>query len=309
MTTSGRTVLDEIVERKRQVVEAEKTRCSLADLKKRLADAPPVISFSKAIKQAFGLIAEIKRKSPSQGPMRHQNVAEIASLYQASEVVRAISVLTDCDYFDMNIEALAQVRALTKKPILRKDFILDEYQVYEARANGADAVLLMANVLTDQAQLNGLFDLSVGLGMDVLYECRSPEDISRAPKGTTIYGINTRKMQSAKVLGFNFRYAVSRLFGRFSTVDKSIELDTLNLVGEIPSHALKVAESGLSAHKIAEVRHVYQYNAALVGTAMLNSPHGVQWSLNEFERAIKASKRLVVPASVRHASRHHPVPV
>jgi indole-3-glycerol phosphate synthase len=288
---TGRTVLDDILDRSELKLAADKSRCPLADQKKRVQDAPPVVSFYKALKQSFGLIAEIKRRSPSLGEMLYQDVAEIARQYQASDVVRAISVLTNRDDFGMSIEDLAQVRALTKKPILRKDFVFDEYQVYEARANGADAVLLMAGVLTDQAQLTGLFELSKGLGMDVLYECRSKEEIDRAPDGVTIYGINSRKMHAKKVFGVS-RYTIARIKRFFGMNDQSVQLNKLNLVSELPPQSIKVAESGIDPDQIARVRHILHYDAALIGTAILTAPQGVQWSLNQFATALKASKRL-----------------
>src|SRR6478672_9874651 len=144
--------LDEIVARKEQELAAAKRVCDLARLKQMLRDAPPVRSFSGALRTGFGLIAEIKRKSPSGGDMRRENVEAAPAAYGASNAVKAVSVLTNTVDFGMSIEELQRVREVVKKPVLRKDFIFDDYQVYEARAFGADALLLMVNVL-DRAKL------------------------------------------------------------------------------------------------------------------------------------------------------------
>src|SRR5262245_21348888 len=138
-----RTILDEILVDARKALAEAQQRLSLAELKKRIQDAPEVRSFKTALQRSFGLIGELKERSPSHGPMRRQNVDDAVQAYERSGIVRAISVLTNSTYFGMNMERLASVRARGTKPVLRKDFIFDEYQVYEARAFGADAILLM----------------------------------------------------------------------------------------------------------------------------------------------------------------------
>src|SRR6266496_5701858 len=140
--------LDEIVERKRNEIAAAKKLRDLDTLKRMVADAPPLRSFSNALSNGFGLIAEIKRRSPSGGEMRRENVERAPDAYAKSPVVKCVSVLTNSTDFGMSIDDLPKMKAQIPKPILRKDFILEEYQVYEARAFGADALLLMANVLT-----------------------------------------------------------------------------------------------------------------------------------------------------------------
>jgi indole-3-glycerol phosphate synthase len=295
------TILDEIVQRSEQRLASDKSRIPLEDMRKRAADMPPVISFSKSLRRSFGLIAEIKRRSPSQGVMRHQDISTIARAYQASSVVRAISVLTNRDDFGMSIEDLAHVRTLTQKPILRKDFIFDEYQVYEARAFGADAILLMANVVSDETQMRDLFHLAQGLGMDVLFECKSKEEIGLVPSGAVVYGINSRKMAAKQVFGINIPYLRGRVLGWLGFhLDASVKLVTLKLVLDLPNSAIKVAESGLDATRIAMVRDSLHYDAALVGTAILNSSQSVELSLNEFASALSIGKR---SARIRRAGR------
>src|SRR5204863_3331827 len=138
----------------------------LGDLKKRLVDAPPRISFAKALRGGFGLIAEIKERSPSMGRMKPENVAAAPQVYKKSKVVKAISVLTNRSHFGrtMTMDKLRKIKIATEKPVLRKYFIFDKYQVVEARAFGADAVLLMANIL-DKDELAKLFETASELGM------------------------------------------------------------------------------------------------------------------------------------------------
>lgn len=275
------TILDDIVDRVKQRVAADKIRRPIGELKKRIANTRPVVSFSNSISGRFGLIAEIKRRSPSQGMMRHQGIFEIAQIYQDHSLVRAVSVLTNRDDFDMHIEDLAKIRGLVSKPILRKDFIFDEYQVYEARAFGADAILLMANILTDQSRMRGLFDLSKELGMDVLFECRNLKEIDSIPLGAKIYGINSRKLKARKLFGFS-RYSLARMLRPMGVPDRSIQFPVFDLVNYIPKGALKVAESGLVPREIGRIRDTYHYDSALIGTAILNATEGVKAALDAF---------------------------
>src|SRR5258705_6273115 len=126
--------LEEIVERKRGEIEQAKRARGLADLKGMIPDAPPVRPLAAALSNGFGLIAELKRRSPSGGEMRTENFEQAPRAYAESFAVKAVSVLTNTTDFGMSIEDLMRVRNVVPKPILRKDFILEEYQVYEARA-------------------------------------------------------------------------------------------------------------------------------------------------------------------------------
>ena len=156
-----------------------------------LPDAPS----HGALAASFGLIAEIKERSPSVGPMRAENVTDAPDAYDESPIVAALSVLTNAHHFGMDIERLAAIRSRVTKPVLRKDFMIDEYQVREARAFGADAILLMANVL-DAPRLAGFHDLARELGMEVLFEVHTEEEIALLPTDARIVGINSRKFKS-----------------------------------------------------------------------------------------------------------------
>ena len=160
------------------------------------------------------------------------------------------------------------------KPILRKDFIFEEYQVYEARAFGADALLLMVNVL-ERDHMRRLFDLSQELGMDVLFEAHTKEEIEAIPEGARLYGINSRKFKAS-----------SQTFANSTKgPDLSVEFDTFSLINHLPKHAIKIAESGVAPAQLAGVMSL-GYDAVLVGTSLLKAASGVESILNDFAQAV-----------------------
>ena len=266
--------LDEIVARKKDELAAAKRARDLDTLKGMIRDAPSVQSFSGALRSGFGLIAEMKRKSPSGGDMRRENVDAAPGAYARSKAVKTVSVLTNTVDFGMSIEELQRVRSIVKKPVLRKDFIFDEYQVYEARAFGADALLLMVNVL-DRARMKQLFELSRELGMDVLFEAHTKEEIDAIPEGAVLYGINSRKFKASPEV-----YAGSR-----KGPDLTVELDTFSLINHLPEGVIKIAESGVGPAQVNDVMKL-GYDAILVGTSLLKAPQGVERMLQEFEEAL-----------------------
>ena len=212
-------ILRAIVERVGQDLRTWQEKESQAELAARIRDLPPTKSFAGAITGEFGLIAEIKRKSPSVGPMRNHDVDAIAGTYEKSPVVRAISVLTNADDFGMTLHDLANVRALVSKPLLRKDFIFDPYQVFQARAYGADAILLMANLVTREG-LRELSALAESLGLDVLFETHAKSDIAKLPVTAKICGINSRRFTAGKWRS-RFDYFMSRLSGTDRSIDRA----------------------------------------------------------------------------------------
>jgi indole-3-glycerol phosphate synthase len=269
-----------MVDVRAEVAEAQRRR-PVAELQRRLADAPPPRSFPASLRSSFGLIAEIKDRSPSQGPMRAENVAAAPAAYEQSPIVRGLSVLTNATHFGMNIERLAAIRAVVTKPILRKDFIFDDYQVIEARAFGADAILLMANLL-DAGELRRLFDLAQTLGLDVLFECHDLAQIQAVPAGAKIYGINSRTFASDAAL-----YEASRQHRAAGGKDDfTTDLRQFDLISHLPPGALKVAESGVSAGTVARLRDSLGYDAALVGTSLLLAKEGAAAELKSFETAL-----------------------
>ena len=272
-----KTILDEILADVRVEVAAAKQAVPIAEIRARLADAPPTRDFAEALGQGgFGLIAEIKRCSPSVGPMREENVDAAAATYAASSHVRAVSILTNRTHFGMGVEDLARLRAALPQPVLRKDFFIDDYQILEARAHGADAILLMANVL-DATQLRDFHQLALELGMEALFEIHTLDEIALLPKSAHVVGINSRKFKSTS--GFVGSTGSSQK-------DFSLEMSVFDLVTHLPAGCLRVAESGLAPETIASVSS--KFDAALVGTSLLRDPRGLAACLADFERAIEA---------------------
>jgi indole-3-glycerol phosphate synthase len=265
------TILDRILADVREEVAGARRLRPESDLRGMIADAPPVRPLSGALEQGFGLIAEIKGCSPSVGPMRAENVAEAPIAYEESASVRALSVLTNSRHFGGSMERLSSIRNQVSKPVLRKDFIIGEYQIREARAFGADAILLMASVL-DAARLQGFHELALELGMDALFEVHDEAEVAALPKSARIVGINSRR----------FKAPVGSTGS--SEKDFSIRLDTFELVDRLPEGTIRIAESGLDAGNIASV--ATRFHAALVGTSLLRDPAGIRAGLSAFEEAL-----------------------
>ena len=279
MASSSPTILDRILVDVSVEIDGAKRLRSLADLRAMIADAPPVRRLDAVLESSFGLIAEIKACSPSVGTMRAENVAEAPHAYEESSAVKAISVLTNERHFRGSMERLQEIRSLVSKPVLRKDFILEEYQVREARAFGADAILLMASVL-DAARLKGFHELALELGMESLFEVHDEEEVSALPAQALIVGINSRRFKAPEE---SAGFAAVGGAGS-SEKDFSIRLDTFDLVDRLPEGVIRVAESGLDAGNVASVAE--KFHAALVGTSLLRDPEGIRAGLSAFEEAL-----------------------
>lgn len=279
MATTALTILDRILADVRVEIDGAKRLRTHADLRAMIADAPPVRPLAEALARSFGLIAEIKACSPSVGPMRAENVAEAPVAYEESPAVKALSVLTNERHFGGSMDRLREIRAAVSKPVLRKDFILEEYQVREARAFGADAILLMASVL-DAARLKGFHELALELGMEALFEVHDEEEVAALPAQARIVGINSRRFKAPE------ESAGFAAVGGAGSSDKdfSIRLDTFDLVDRLPPGAIRVAESGLDAGNVATVAE--RFHAALVGTSLLRDPAGIRAGLAAFEEAL-----------------------
>ena len=283
------TILDQILVDVRKELALAQSHRPIPELKRRIADAPRVRPLRPALQPRFCLIAEIKERSPSHGPMRRQNIDEAPRAYEQSRLVQGISVLTNESHFGMSMERLFQVKAETTKPVLRKDFIFDPYQVYEARAYGADAILLMANLL-DPEEMHTLYDLALELGMDALFECHTRQQIEQVPPHAVIYGINSRTFDARKNTFGVGRYALSSLLGRLgSEKDLTIDRERFELGQHLPSTAIRVAESGVHPETITVLRDRLGYHAALVGTSLLTATDGVALELSRFEQALQPS--------------------
>jgi indole-3-glycerol phosphate synthase len=284
---TSKTLADIIADTKVEVA-ADSVREPLSELKRRLSSAPKINSFYAALKRPGpGLIAEIKECSPSKGPMMPENVRRAPEVYRSSKYVRAISVLTNRTHFghNMTLANLYDVKRRTGKPILRKDFIIDEYQIYQARVYGADAILLMANILKHQ-QLRRFYQVATTLGMDVLFETHGPGELRKIPETAKIYGINSRNFCSNK-----YSFASSRLLGclrflRLGKADLTTDLNRFSYCDRLPEKAVKVAESGVAPEHCCKV---FQdgFNAILVGTALLWGPDPIDRVLGRFEHEIE----------------------
>jgi indole-3-glycerol phosphate synthase len=286
--------LQTLIDATRQESEGRKEKDSLKSLKAKIKDLPPARGFIRQIaSRPFSLIAEIKLKSPSMGRMsilESQDIAHVHRLYDRHPVVSTISVLTQNAYFGGSPAALRQVHRETRKPVLRKDFIIDEYEVYYSRAIEADAMLLMASVVTDKARFQALHDLAVELGMDVLCEVHDEKEIELLPPSAKLCGINSRNFQS----GARFSLSkITRLVGRDFTTD----LNVFELAAHLPASCVKIAESGLNSANIGEVLGRHIFNAALVGTSLLRGgeKHTIE-ELGRFGAAIASEFGQTAPA-------------
>jgi indole-3-glycerol phosphate synthase len=246
------TILDEIVAAKRKEIERAKAAISQERLRARFVDAPPVRDFFAALASdgPIKLIAEIKKASPSAGVIRADfDPVTIAKIYEAHGAT-CISVLTDEPFFQGRLEYLTQVRAAVGIPILRKDFILDTYQLIEARAAGADAVLLIAECL-DDCNLRKLFNETIELGMTPLVELYEPANLSRVLEaGATLVGINNRNLHTFEV---DFSHA-------------------MQMRSEVPDNCVLVAESGIKTHADVEQLEAAGIDAILVGESLTREP-------------------------------------
>jgi indole-3-glycerol phosphate synthase len=269
------TILDRILPDVRRELDEARRAVPLTEIKLRAHNARPPRDFAAALSSGgFGLIAEWKQRSPSMGDMRSENVSAAPRAYETSPVVRAISVLTNATHFGGTIEDLARMSAASTKPVLRKDFILDPYQVYAARAAGADAVLLMANVLSS-AQMCDLHELVRELGMEALFEVHEAEEIDSLPGTARVVGINSRQFKSRD--GFVAA-------GQRSEEDFTLNFNAFELAQSLPAGCVRIAESGVTPSSVAPLaRH---FDAALVGTSLLRDPRGVEVALGDFTAAL-----------------------
>ena len=245
-------ILKKIVARKREEIAACRNKLSLAELEAQLEIASPVRGFVDSIRNKIAagqsaVIAEIKKASPSKGVLRENFVpAEIAKSYAAAGAA-CLSVLTDIDFFQGSDAYLQEARAACDLPVIRKDFIIDPYQVVEARVMGADCILLIVACLEDN-QMQELCSLATELGLDVLVEVHDAEELQRALKlNIPLMGINNRNLR---------------------TFETSLNT-TIELLDQIPDDRIVVTESGIHAKPDVELMRQHQVNAFLVGEAFM----------------------------------------
>lgn len=241
-------MLDQIIDRKKTEVAEKRVAMPIAELERMPFFTRAAVSFREAIADPFkkGLIAEFKRKSPSEGFIHeHADVAQVTAAYAAAGA-SALSVLTDSFYFGGSSKDLQVARENEQVPILRKDFVVDEYQVFEAKAMGADAVLLIASVLSTKEVL--LLALRAkSLQLEVLLELHNIDELDRLNPYIDIVGINNRNLSSFK-----------------TSLQHSIDLYPY-----LPAEMFKISESGIHSPGDIQMLRYTGYDGFLVGSAFM----------------------------------------
>ena len=252
--STGSDVLDKIMAHKAEEVAAAKRQFSMADVKAKAGDIEPARGFVNALQNSLSagrsaVIAEVKKASPSKGIIRPDfHPAEIAENYQEYGA-SCLSVLTDEEFFKGSAEYFAQARQACTVPMLRKDFMLDDYQVFEARAMGADCILLIVAALED-GLMQDLAGRAQELGMDVLVEVHNHAELERGlALNMPMIGINNRNLR-------NFETSL------YTTID---------LLREIPNDTIVVTESGIHSQQDVELMRENSVNTFLVGEAFMRA--------------------------------------
>jgi indole-3-glycerol phosphate synthase len=241
--------LDEIIAYKKEELAETKRRSPFPDLKEKAIDAPSTRGFGKALQSSgeIRLIAEVKKASPSKGVIREDfDPIKIANIYEQGGAA-CISVLTEQKYFQGKLEYLGEIRKETGIPLLRKDFIIDEYQIFEARAAGADAILLIAACLAKQ-QIQDYIGIAKQLALDVLVESHTYKELDKTLlAGAMLVGINNRDLGTFKVDLQN----------------------TLDLLNDIPDDRTVVSESGIRTRDDVVNLQNAGVDAILVGESLM----------------------------------------
>ncbi len=243
-------ILDKILREKKQDVERKKKKVSIAALKEHMSRMKKPLDFSAAIKgNKIRLIAEVKKASPSRGVLCPDfKPLEMARIYAQSGAA-AVSVLTEVKHFMGDLKYLERIKKELSVPVLRKDFIFDEYQVYESAASGADAMLLIAAILS-QSQLEGLISLAHVLGMQCMVEVHNEKELERALLcDARIIGINNRDLNT-----FNVNTDTTR-----------------RLCAIIPEEKIVVSESGIRKRSDIAKLKKWGVNAVLIGESLVTA--------------------------------------
>lgn len=244
-------ILDDIVDKRREQLSREKMKVSFDEIKRMASTVKQKpISFKNALLiDRLAVIAEVKKASPSKGLIREAFVPlDIAAEYERAGV-NAMSILTEEHFFQGSSEYLKEIRALSNLPILRKDFIIDEYQIYESKVLGANAILLIVSVL-EKSKISEFIMLAKELKLDCLVEVHNEQELSSAIEcGADIFGINNRNLKTFEV--------------DISTTKRLIPL--------IPGEFVVVSESGINTNDDMKQLKVFGANAVLVGETFMRS--------------------------------------
>jgi indole-3-glycerol phosphate synthase len=258
------TILDRIIENKKKELKLLSAKTSLKDLEKSKLFNRKVISLSQSLldKDKTGIIAEFKRKSPSKGIINSLSTVEEVSSGYFREGASGVSVLTDNQFFGGSNTDLENARGEDFFPILRKDFIIDEYQVVESRSIGADVILLIAAVL-DYREILKLSNLSRSLGMEVLLEIHEYDELDKVNQHVNIVGVNNRNLKTFEV-----------------NTDISVAI-----AEKIPNGFLMISESGISSPEIIKKLKGCGYKGFLIGEKFMCTPDPVK-AFSEFVKEI-----------------------
>lgn len=256
-------ILSEIIANKRFEVDLQKQAISMEQLQEGICDAPASRSMKQALaSSASGIIAEFKRRSPSKGWIKQEALPEeIIPSYVAAGAT-ALSILTDEKFFGGSLKDIRTARPLVEIPILRKDFIIDEYQLYQAKIVGADAVLLIAAAL-EHERCNELAEQAHELGLEVLLEIHSSDELAYIDKKIDMVGINNRNLGTF-----------------FTDVENSFRL-----AGQLPQDAVLVSESGISDPEIVKRLRLAGFRGFLIGETFMKTQQPGE-TLQNFLQAI-----------------------
>lgn len=257
-------ILSEIIANKRFEVDLQKQAISIEQLQEGISEAPAIRSMKQALASSkSGVIAEFKRRSPSKGWIKQDARPEDIVLSYATAGASALSILTDEKFFGGSLKDIRIARPLVEIPILRKDFIIDEYQLYQAKIVGADAVLLIAAAL-EQEKCNELTEKAHSLGLEVLLEIHSSEELAYINKEIDMVGINNRNLGTF-----------------FTDVENSFRL-----AGQLPQDAVLVSESGISDPEIVKRLRAAGFRGFLIGETFMKTEQPGE-TLQDFLRAIQ----------------------
>lgn len=257
-------ILSEIIANKRFEVDLQKQAISIEQLQEGISEAPVIRSMKQALASSkSGVIAEFKRRSPSKGWIKQDARPEEIVLSYATAGASTLSILTDEKFFGGSLKDIRIARPLVEIPILRKDFIIDEYQLYQAKIVGADAVLLIAAAL-EQERCNELTEKAHSLGLEVLLEIHSPEELSYINEKIDMVGINNRNLGTF-----------------FTDVENSFRL-----AGQLPQGAVLVSESGISDPEIVKRLRTAGFRGFLIGETFMKTEQPGE-TLQNFLQAIQ----------------------
>ncbi|MGB4292533.1 MAG: indole-3-glycerol phosphate synthase TrpC [Bacteroidales bacterium] len=257
--------LEQIAEMKKQEIAQMKRLISVTDYEKRKRIGREIVSLSDSLKNSPtpGIIAEFKRMSPSKGVLNHQaKIADVVKGYEEGSAA-GLSILTEKKYFGGTIGDISMVRLFTGLPILQKDFVIDEIQIYEAKYSGADAILLIASLL-ETNEVYRLARTARKTGLEVVLEIHSEAELDKVNEYVNIIGVNNRNLLTLEVdTGTSFK-----------------------LADKIPEGFVKISESGISSPEILKDLMKAGYDGFLIGEAFMSRPDPVK-AFEEFVKMVK----------------------